>query len=309
MENDQIPTSAPYESQSTALGVPPTMPTTPSMPVSATPPPKKRAGKKVMIFLLVLLLMVASAAGAYYVAKNKKASVQPTTATNTTATQTTKKAEPAVVSDTYAGYPLNVPKKMFKTTMVMPSGYSLVATWPSTTTQGELNGYYVTAFNDFMGYWLVNTAGTVQSPSTSNTSNFSVVDVTNWAKTQDPANTFYPSEAGPQTTYTLKQKQTFVSSLKTDTAACAKDPSKGFQTKDSVFNVCYDLLKPGAEGADWTISIKGYGEVDSVPLYLTGSMSLPSSGKDSKNPPTNIAETYTTAFKQIAVVSVDRPAN
>ena len=97
--------------------------------------------------------------------------------------------------------------------------------------------------------------------------------------TADSSAVIYPSDtaenSGPMT---IAQKTVFVANLKSQSATCAGDASKGFSTNDKVFNVCISLGHPQALNGNWILSLSGYANIEGTDMYLRGHIDLPYTG-------------------------------
>lgn len=280
-----------------------------------TASPKTKNKKKMMLLITAaVLLATAPAAGVYFWQRNTKTNSQAAVNSDGTPTmnvdvahQTAKDIFPSssrtapaydpktTTTDTTMGYPRNLPDKAIKTTLVLPGGYGIVADWPRTTSQAELNAYYVTAFNDVIGYWVANLKGTAATPSKPLTRKFTITAFNEWLKENDKSDYYYDVGEGQSGPLNTTQKQAFVKDLKDKTTQCAKDSAKGFVTNDGVYKVCYSVSQGHAEGADSVMSIEGYAEVEGTLLYMRSYFDLPSSN-------TSAAQDYVKALKQITTV-------
>lgn len=275
----------------------------------------KRSKKPLLVAVLIVVLVLVAVGGTYYWQHKKVSSLntqltslQKQLAASGASTNLNAEAvsqQGSYVSDIGVGYPLSLAHKEVLTTLVLPSGYNMLQTDINTKTQDELAAQYVESYNDIIAHWQFNRISTLKQPSQSLQSNDSVTisALNDWANTDDPDSVTYESmEPAGSPAMTVAQKADFVNTLKHSTAACAQDSSKGFTTIDKVYNVCYTMLHPQAQGADWIMSLSGYASLNGTDVYLRGTIDLPNSYQTEQS-------RFLSAFKQLKTVVQSNPNN
>lgn len=227
----------------------------------------------IMLWILVIVLLGASY-GIYYWQHQKVTDLQAKVA----APAASPAPAAATVADVTVGYPLSIPKTKILTTLILPSGYGILQSFPPAKTAADLQSHYTTSFNDIIASWEAKLLGTKANPSASGHSDgetlVEITALTQWMNVNDPEGTDY---SATQSSMTVAQKKVFVAGLVAKTTACVKDASKGFVTDDKVYNVCYELTNPQSQNGDYGVTLNGYATIKGQPVYLRGSVLLPNS--------------------------------
>jgi hypothetical protein len=251
---------------------------TPQQPAA----PTKKSHALALVVLAAVVVVIASTLGTY-MWQHKKVTgldkqLNTVSATNTNLSKSVTKGTntQAYVTETSVGYPLSLPHQKVITTLYLPADQNVMGIDPDVHTQAEQAAYYTESENDIIGNWVFKTKGTVSEPvqTAATTNQLYMSDMTQWEKTSDTAAVLYPASGGDGVQMTSNQKQTFVSQLKLEADACAKDSSKGFTTQDKAFNICYTVGHPQGVGGSWALSLKGYGELNGSPIYIGGGLQL-----------------------------------
>lgn len=279
-------------------------PNTPFQPTVIVPPaPRPRRSKTWLVILIIVIIAAVAVAGVYYW-QHQKVSDLNSQLNASKQSSGQKTASPSQVSDTSVGYPVDKDFKVLLT-FFAPTGDNILQTTPNYGSQNELNANFAEAYNDVMANWQFANSGTEATPSNSLQPNnqLSVTALNSWLAKDDPSTIAYSNYDAtvPDAQMTIAQKTDFVNKLKQDTTACAQDSSKGFTTDDKVFSICYTLLHPQAENADWALSLSGFATVKDTPLYLRGSVML--SGGDNYQTSLN---SYLAALKQFKTVTATK---
>lgn len=111
-----------------------------------------------------------------------------------------------------------------------------------------------------------------------------------WLNSSNQRETYlgYDGDAGIEPQVILQtpaSKTQYIQGLASITKECIKDPTKGFQTKDKVFSICYKV-DPDKYGGPSALVLSGYAEAQGEPLILTGIMLL-DDHYDTLNPSTS----------------------
>lgn len=214
-----------------------------------------------------MLLLIGAAVGGYFYGHNKTTTVTKTIVTTPKAT--TESSAHFVQS---VGYPFDLGAKTQITTKLgVPASMQAVREIPSMS-QG-LATLLTDKDNDSMARYSLG------NPEDSNdngggASEISIVAISkSWLAANGKTDNSLDNYIDNTPIQTVAQKQKFVSDLKTATTACAADASKGFATKDKVFNICYSV-DPGREAYSPVLVLKGYAEVEKQPLVFGGTVNL-----------------------------------
>lgn len=252
------------------------------------PPLKRSAGKTILGIVAAVVVLAGACYGVYAWQHGKvdnlnkqlsaaKSSASSMSMQNSSSSNTTTSS---YAQKLVAGYPISAPKTKVLTTLSLPTGTDAVNYTEDLNTQAKLEGKYTESFNDLIGRWLTSPVGVKSDGTRTNyTPNEVYISVMkDWASKADTADVSYPSMGESDTMrMTVAQKTDFISKLKTDSATCAKDSTKGFATADKVYNICYTLSSPKAQDGDWVAVMTGYGEIKGAPTYFHASFSLPNS--------------------------------
>jgi hypothetical protein len=177
------------------------------------------------------------------------------------------------ITNSAAGVPVSLKTKKIVTTLLLPNDQNVLNLVPQNASVPTLASLFATSPSDILADWQFQPQGTPDSPAqTSALGQVFVSDMTQWANVADTTAVSYPGTTVNGQQLSVASKKTFISQLKTATATCTNDTTKGFTTNDKVFSVCYSLTKPQSQGGSWTLDIQGYGEPASLPVYLGGSM-------------------------------------
>ncbi len=118
-----------------------------------------------------------------------------------------------------------------------------------------------------------------QFPASGGENEISILAISpSWLSTSNQRETFlggYGTDGiEPQVVLqTPASKTQYIQGLSSITKECIKDPTKGFQTKDKLFSICYKVT-PDKYGGPSALLLRGYAEVQGEPLILVGVMSL-----------------------------------
>lgn len=158
----------------------------------------------------------------------------------------------------------------------LPTGFNALDVSPVFGSSQDQDAFYVTGAGDIMARWLFSAEGGGTNPAKVADGNdeLDVTALDGWMKAADPAGVNY---ADGTSSMNPAQKSDYVAKLKSDSAACAADASKGFATNDKTFNICVSLVKPPNTTTDWGLSVKGYGEPGEVATLIRGLIDLPGS--------------------------------
>jgi hypothetical protein len=227
--------------------------------------------KKVFVWLLVLILIGAGVFGGYVYGKGKNKIADNTSANKVPTSAQTTTSAPAVHLVSSNAYPYDLgAKKIFTTKLGVPSNLQAVRT-PSGNNNRGPEQYFTDKYNDELGRWLLGDP-TDPGANGGGNSEVSVLAISkSWLAAKSEA-----ADTEIATGYKLDtpaDKQKFLSTIKTNTDTCAKDPKKGFTAKDGSFKVCYKL-EFGREAYSPLVTLDGYAEKDTVPVYLTGFINI-----------------------------------
>jgi hypothetical protein len=230
----------------------------------------KPKSKKLLVSLLTIILIAAAGAGGYVYGKSqaKPAAVSQSPAVSTPKVSTTTADSVHFVRS--AGYPFDLAaKKVFTTKLGLPAELQGVRISSNNNNHGP-EQYFTDKYNDELGRWVIGDP-TDSAANGGGSSEVSVLALSkSWLGANLPKDLAGNSEFA--TGYKLNStadKQKFLQTIKTNTDACVKDPKKGFTTTDSSFKVCY-TLNFGKEAYSPRVSFSGYGEKETVPMFLTG---------------------------------------
>ncbi len=257
----------------------------------------------VLAHIVWAVALFAVAAGIYLWQHSQISDLNSRLSTSQASLKEAQQAQAA--ADQYATYsavgvPASLKTKTVVTTLTLPADQSALNLAPGVTTPVGLAAYFATSSSDVLANWLFQGSGTPDAPAgTTTTGTFFVSDMTQWAAVADAAPASYPGAGAGGKQLSVADKKAFISQLKTDTAACANDTTKGLTTGDKVFNICYTLTRPQAQGGNWSLSLQGYGEPASLPVYLGGSVSV---GPDASYKAAT--QKYIGAFKQLRTAVV-----
>lgn len=200
--------------------------------------------------------------------------------------------------DVGVSYPISIPDKKILTTLYLPSGISVLQVDPAVFSQDALIAHYTLSYNDILARWEFDKNGTVLSPSRFGPNNeIEISALGDWMKTNDPSDVLYLDNERTQG-MTIAQKAVFVSKLKSETASCISNASKGFTTDDKVYSICYYLHRPQEVGGNWVLGLRGYAEIDEKPVYLRGIIDLPNSYQSNLN-------SYIQALKKMTTTVIE----
>ncbi len=178
----------------------------------------------------------------------------------------------------------------------LPTGFNALDVSPSFSSQQAEYAFYITGAGDILARWLFSSEGTASVPAkvVDGNDELDVTALDAWMKVADPAGVTYSDGS---TSMSVAQKSAFVTKVKSTSAACTKDPNKGFATADGTFNICVSLVKPQQANTDWGLSVTGYGEPGGVPTYLRGLIDLPGSTTSNNQ---SEAGVFVSELKQLA---------
>lgn len=271
------------------------------------PPPQKSSKAMPITIVIVVLLAAAGIFGAYSWQHSKLTTLTKQQPESTNSQRTVTVSKTSLVSNTGVAYPLSLPQdKQLLTTLYLPSGNNVLQTDPSYADQDELTAAYTETYNDFVANWVFTDAGTSQNPSDTllGNNNIVITAINDWASKTDASTVRYnsdiPVSTGPMT---VTDKSNFISKLKSDTAACAKDASKGFSTKDKVYNVCYNVGNPQAKDGAYVMSISGYANISGTQTYLRGFIDLANKTHQAAS------DQYINALKNLSTSVEAKPAS
>jgi hypothetical protein len=235
-------------------------------PPQITPslPPQRSRGKALVVIVLILLLAIG-ATGAGYFFGNKTDREGTSTNTPTTGpaiTETTQEA-PSVHFVQSIGYPFDVNKKLtFK--LGLPNTFQGVAIQSNIPNPGYTT-YLTNKFNDEMGRFVI---GNPQLPNATREISLLAIGKEWLNSTTEKADILAFEDVS-----TPAKKQRYITSLASSTDECIKDPKKGFQTSDKNLRICYSLSS-GKDGWLPTVTLKGYGLIEGVPVVMLGYVDL-----------------------------------
>lgn len=228
--------------------------------------------KKLVISLLSIVLLAAAVFGGYVYGKGKT----PSTATKNNQPAVSNTQQEAAQSSATLhfvraeGYPFEDKGRVFTIDLGIPNEMQGVRISSNNNNHGS-EQYFTDKYNDEIGRWIIGDP-TVPTESFSGVSALAISK--SWLGANLPQDLASNSEF--DTGYNLAtpaDKQKFLQKVKADASSCSNDAKKGFVTNDKSFEICYSF-DPGKEGYSPTVLLSGYGEKDSIPIYITGLIEL-----------------------------------
>lgn len=173
------------------------------------------------------------------------------------------------------GFPFDLKATTITTNLGVPVDIEAVQIRSTGNNPGS-EEIFTDKFNDEMARY---TLGYPQFPASGGSNEISILAISpSWLSTSNERETFwgYGDATGIEPQVDLQSpasKLKYVQGLSSLTKECVKDPTKGFQTKDKVFSICYAVVTDKYGGPS-TLLLRGYAEVQGEPLILVGLMSL-----------------------------------
>ena len=241
---------------------------------NSAPVAGQRKKAPVVGIVVSLVLIAAGVAGGFYWGSQQKTTNNTNTNTGNTTQQpaTDQLAAPSFYTLTSEAHPFDLKKadvnKKMVVSFAVPNGFQAVKTDSNNQNRGY-EQYFTNKYNDEIGRWAVGYP-TSQDSSNSQVSILAIGQ--EWLKATQNVEGKMLTGIGADIN-TPAQKAKFLSDLKANTEACAKDKAKGFATKDGSLKVCYEVID---RKTDAILVLKGYGELQGQQMVLVGTIDLAS---------------------------------